>query len=379
MTIGRSYQGCVRCVMDTTDPDITFDEQGVCRYCREFESASHTLAATDEEGARRWEAMAEKIKEARRGREYDTILGLSGGVDSSYMAYLCAKLGLTPLVVHFDNGWNSELAVQNIYNIVEKLGFELFTYVIDWEEFRDLQRSFFMASVIDVEMLTDHAIAASMIRIAKEQKIPYVMSGTNLATESGLPKAWYWNKQDLTNIKAIQKRYGSKRLKSFPTFNIRQWLYLQVFKPFTVVEPLNLVRYRKTDAIDILTEKLDWRYYGGKHYESIFTRFYQAFVLPEKFGVDKRKAHFSSLIRNGEMTRDQALEALGMPLYLPEELERDKEYVLKKLGFTEEEFDGIMKAPVKAHSDYPSEIHLLTYAKNVARTFRKVVNRLRIG
>jgi N-acetyl sugar amidotransferase len=356
--------------MDKTDPDIFFNGDGVCGYCRQYEETLKTLPATEDEGRQRWQSVTETIKAAGRDREYDSILGLSGGVDSSYMAYLAAKAGLKPLVVHFDNGWNSELAVQNIYHIVDKLGLELYTYVIDWEEFRDLQRSFFLASVIDIEMITDHAIAASMIRIARQHGIPYVLSGTNSATESGLPKAWYWNKQDLTNIKAIQKRFGTKKLKSFPTFNIRQWISLQVFKPFRVIEPLNLVRYSKREAMDILSRELGWQYYGGKHYESIFTRFYQAFVLPEKFGVDKRKAHFSSLIRNGEMTREQALEALREPPYEPEALRRDREYVLKKLGFTEEEFDRIMKTPVKSHIDYPSEVYWLAYAKNGARWFK---------
>jgi N-acetyl sugar amidotransferase len=365
-------QVCTMCVMDTTDPDIEFNNDGVCNYCREFESISSSIHPTEEESEYQLKALSNQIKAAGRGHEYDSVLGMSGGVDSSYVAYLAERMGLRPLVVHFDNGWNSEVAVQNVFNMVDKLGFELYSYVIDWEEFKDLQRSFFKASVIDIEMLTDHAILAAMFKISKEHNIGYILSGNNMATESGLPKAWYWNKQDLTNIKAIQKRFGSKELRSFPTMNIWQCKFTQIFRPFTVVEPLNLISYRKTKAIELLSSQFDWQYYGGKHYESIFTKFYQAYILPEKFGIDKRKAHFSSLIRNGEMTREEALDGLKQPSYDSAEIRADREYVLKKLDFSEEEFDRIMKLPIRSHLDYPSEIHIVEWFNRVVRLYRKM-------
>jgi hypothetical protein len=286
-------------------------------------------------------------------------------VDSSYVALLAARHSLRTLLVHFDNGWNSAVAVENIRGIVDGLGFDLETYVIDWEEFRDLQRSFFQASVVDIEMLTDHAITAAMFSIARKRGIRYILSGVNLATESGLPQAWYWNKQDLRNIKAIHKRFGGVKLNSFPTLSTWRWIVQRHLRRFVFVEILNMVNYRKLEAMAQLTSELGWRYYGGKHYESVFTKFYQAYVLPTKFGIDKRKAHLSSLVRNGELRRDEALAELAKPLYDPAELRQEKEYVLKKLDFSEQEFERIMALPVRSHLDYPSDRWLIDLARRV--------------
>lgn len=350
------YRACNHCVMDTSDPDMEFDATGRCRYCRETEYFLHRLRPGEAELKRRLDAVVAHIKQAGRGKRYDCLMGLSGGVDSSYIAWLAHRLGLRPLALHFDNGWNSELAVYNIEHIVQKYGFDLMTYVIDWEEFRDLQRAFIRASVVDIEMLTDHAIIASMIRIAREERVHYVLSGTNLATESCMPPTWNWRKQDVRNIRAIHRRFGEVPLKTYPMLGtFRYVLIRKLGLGFDYVELLNLMRYKRSEAIHILETEVGWRNYGRKHHESVFTKFYQNYILPEKFGIDKRRVHWSSLICNGEATREEALADLEKPPYDPDELRNDREFVLKKLGFTEEEFDRIMKEPPKAHTDYPSD------------------------
>jgi len=356
---------CARCVMDRSDPDIRFDQDGVCNHCHDTSRALEALRVPDDVLDARRNRVLDQIRTHGKNREYDCLIGVSGGVDSSYVAYLAKLHELRPLVVHFDNGWNSELAVQNIQSIMDHLGFELDTYVINWEEFKDLQRAFFRASVIDIELLTDHAITATMFHLARTRDIPYVLSGQNLATENGMPRSWIWFKQDARNIRAIHKAYGSRPIRSFPLFSTWQWLWNLATRRFKTVNLLDLVRYRKNDAIQVLTTELGWRYYGGKHYESVFTKYYQAHILPTKFGIDKRRCHFSSLIRNQEMTRDEALEALSAPLYDPIELRQDQDYILKKLEFTAEEFESIMRTPPRKHEDYPSDKRLLDLLRGV--------------
>jgi N-acetyl sugar amidotransferase len=341
--------------MDETDPNINFDEQGVCNYCREAEIQLPKYKYTFEQEKENLEALVKQIKSRQKG-EYDSILGLSGGVDSSYLAYLAWKHGLNPLCVHFDNGWNSETAVKNIRNIIDTTGFDLSTYVIDWPEFRDLQRAFVKAGVIDIEMLTDHAIFAALFRIRRANNIATVLSGTNYATEHGLPTAWRWPKTDLRNIKAIQKKYGAMKIKSFPTMSTFRYRIICRFGFGGVqIDLLNKVNYMKKEAMKTLSGAFDWEYYGGKHYESLFTKFYQAYILPTKFGVDKRKSHLSALLRNGEITRDEAVEELKKPPYDENELARDKKFVLKKLGFSETEFEEIMNQKPIPHDHYATD------------------------
>ena len=353
--MNKDYQVCSRCVMDTTDPEITFDNEGVCNYCRYLENVLPEYNFTPEQEKINLEAISSQIKKDRKG-PYDSVIGLSGGVDSSYTAYLAHKMGLNPLCVHFDNGWNSQTAVSNIKKIVDKCGFDLETYVINWPEFKDLQRSFFKAGVVDIEMLTDHAIMATMFNIRKKHNIRYVLSGVNIRTENGMPNAWLWRKQDLLNIKDIQKKFGTVPIKEFPTMSSVQFKLIKIFKlGGTYVEMLNKINYNKKEAMQTLVREFGWEYYGGKHYESVFTKFYQAFILPHKFNVDKRKVHLSSLIRNKEITREEALEELSHPAYDPADLKKDKLYVLKKLGFTEAEFDNFMNEAPKSHLDYKSD------------------------
>ncbi len=354
------HQRCTHCVMDTTDPGITFDEDGRCSHCRAAALRLAVLPQSEEEAQVRLEGLAARIRSAAPDAEYQCLVGLSGGVDSSYVALQAARLGLRTLAVHFDNGWNSEIAVSNIERLCTTLGFDLVTEVIDWREFRDLQRSFLLASVIDVELVTDHAIFATMLRLAREHGIEFVLSGNNAATESILPAAWVWPKQDKRNIKAIHDRFGSVPLTTYPTCGVVRWglaRYAGVGPRY--VEVLNELRFRKDEAMATLEREVGWRYYGGKHYESTFTRYYQAHILPTKFGVDKRLAHLSSLIANGELDRKDALRELEAPLYEPAALAEDTAFVCKKLGFTEAELAAILAAPPVPHDAYPSSARTL--------------------
>ena len=295
--------------MDTSDPDITFDEQGVCSHCRRARGLLASIRITPEESERRLRALTDDIRKAGAGKEYDSIIGLSGGVDSSYAAHLAHRHGLRPLAVHFDNGWNSEIAVENIQRVVEGCGFDLYTYVINWREFRDLQRAFLLASVIDIELLTDNAILAATIGLARDHGLRYLLSGYNTATEHGLPPAWAWHKFDWANIKAIHEAYGTVPLKTFPHISTTEWRLAQLRgRAIEIVRMLDLVAYRRDEATATLAREYGWREYGGKHHESVFTRFYQNAILPAKFGVDKRRVHLSDLVRNGELTREAAIE-----------------------------------------------------------------------
>lgn len=361
---------CCDCVLDETVDQLVFDQAGRCSYCLDYDAIRPGL----EEKLRDGEEFLATIK-TRLGREargsYDAILGISGGVDSSYVALLAKRLGLNPLLVHFDNGWNSETAVSNIKKISTSCDFDLETYVINWKEFRDLQRAFFKASVLDIEMITDHAIMAVLYQLSRKHKTRNVLSGNNLATEFGMPPVWSYNKRDFTNIRAIHKRFGEVPLKTFPVLTTWKWLLIsKLGVGMNFIEVLNYLPYKKSQALEELEREFDWQYYGGKHYESTFTRFYQAYVLPEKFGIDKRKAHFSSLIRNGELTREQALAQLELPLYAPGELARDIDYVTKKLGFSSAEFEQIMASPPRPHNSYPSDEFLFRKLQGVYRFMR---------
>ena len=354
MTTPANLQICTKTVMDTTDPDIVFDEAGVSNWWHDF----HALKAQMPDGTERARLLEEalhRIKETGKGQPHDCLLGLSGGVDSSYMAFLAKEWGLRPLVLHFDNGWNDELAVANIETIVKTLGFKLETFVMDWPEFRDLQRAYFKASVIDLDVPTDHMIFGALYKIADRHGIKYILSGNNFATEWLLPRAWYYPKFDFENVKAIHKAYGERPLRRLPKLGVWQRLYYQRVKTIQDIRILDLIAYSKTDAKRFLTEKFGWRDYGGKHYESVFTRFYQGYILPTKFGVDKRKAHLSNLILNGEITREEALAELQQPTDDPDRQQADKRYVAKKLGWSGAEFDAILALPPRPQEAFGTE------------------------
>ena len=356
MTDKRPYQQCSISVMDTiADPDIVFDEKGICNYYYDYKKAAQEHVTEGEAGWKKLEEIAAQIKESGKNQPYDCIMGLSGGVDSTYVAHLAKKLGLRPLAVHFDNGWNSELSVMNIENIVSKLGFDLFTYVINWDEFRDLQLSYLKASVVDIEAITDHAIFATLYRLAGEKNIKHILSGTNVQTENTLPKSWIFSKSDHINIQSIHKAFGTIPLKTFPFMDAKVKRYYQQVKGVRSVSVLNYVDYNKQAVKELIQKELGWRDYGGKHYESIWTRFYQGYILPVKFNIDKRKAHLSDLIFGGQITKEEALAELEKPIYDAAQQKTDFEFVLKKLGLTEAEFDAIMKTPRRSHYDFDYE------------------------
>lgn len=353
---GDHYQQCTISVMDNiADPNITFDEKGVCNYMYDYQRQEKAYILKGEEGLRKLDELVQKIKESGKGKKYDCITGVSGGVDSTYLALQAKKLGLRPLIVHFDNGWNSELAVMNIENIITRLGFDLYTLVVDWEEFKDIQLAYLKASVVDIEAITDHAIIGTLYKLAAENGIKYILSGSNIVTEATLPLHWIWNKTDHTNIKDIHQKFGKVPLKTYPFFSTRQKQYYVKVKGIETVCPLNYMSYNKKKVKETIMEELQWRDYGGKHYESVFTRFYQGYILPVKFGIDKRKAHLSNLIFSGQLTKEQALQELAGPNYDPTQLETDYEFVLKKFNLKEEEFDELMKQPRKEHTDFKIE------------------------
>ena len=342
---------CSKTVMDNSDPDIQFDADGVSNWWHDYH-AEVARRPTPDARDRLLEEALEKVRAGGRGKPYDCLLGLSGGVDSSYMAYLCKQWGLRPLVLHFDNGWNDELAVANIETIVKKLGYTLETFVMNWPEFRDLQRAYFKASVIDLDVPTDHMIFGALYRVARERGIKYILSGSNFATEWLLPRAWYFPKGDLVNLKGIHRAYGERPLKSLPKIGVWQKAYYERLLGIREIPMLELIPYSKREAKRVLMVELGWRDYGGKHYESVFTRFYQGYILPTKFGVDKRKAHLSNLILNGEMTRDEALAELQKPTDEPARQQADKRYVAKKLGWSEREFEDVLAIPPRSHREF---------------------------
>ncbi len=343
--------------MDTTAREITFNEEGICNFCREFdEFADKTIWRPLDVRLKELKDAVDKIKEIGKKDQYDCLIGLSGGVDSSYICYWAKQEGLRPLVVHFDNGWNSELATQNIENIISKTGFDLYTYVINWEDFRDLQLSYIKASVIDIEVPTDQLIFATLFKIAGKYKIKSIINGNNISSEAILPKTWYYaDKLDIVNLTNIHKKFGTRPLKNFPKLGlIRQLINLKLHSMFSV-SPLNLLDYDKNKAKELLIKEFEWRDYGGKHYESIFTRFYQGYILPFKFNVDKRKAHLSSLVASKTITREEAVEELSKPTYDPSLQKQDYEYALKKFEVTKEQFESFMSKPPVEHSFYGTQ------------------------
>jgi N-acetyl sugar amidotransferase len=341
--------------MDTSDPSITFDPQGVCNHCRHFDEVTRREWFPNEEGARKWAAMADQIRLAGKGQEYDCILGLSGGIDSSYLALKVKDWGLRPLVVHVDAGWNSELAVANIEAVVKHCNFDLHTHVVDWEEMRDLHLAYLRAGISNQDVPQDHVFFSALYHFATSNRIRYILSGGNLATEGIFPGAWHGAAMDAINLKAIHRTFGERPLKTYSTISFFEYYFwYPLVKKMRTVRPLNFMPYDKDLAIEEMEKTMGWRSYGRKHGESLFTKLFQNHYLPKKFGYDKRLPHLSSLIVSGQMTRDAALVKLQEPLYAPDELEIDISYFCKKLRISRAQFDEFLKPPGRDYSEFPN-------------------------
>lgn len=346
---------CSRCVMDETVPDIEFYDDGRCSLCRNYDEHRTKELYTDAAGAARLERLVEDIKAAGKGKDYDVLIGLSGGVDSSYVAYLVAKrFGLRAIAVHLDNGWNTELAVENVERIVKALNIDLATHVLDWREFRDIQTAFLKSGISNIEIPTDHAIWAVLVKTASKMGIKYIVAGNNVVTESIMPGSWLYGSKDSRLIRAIHARFGKVKMQSYPYLTTFDYGYYLLLRGIRWVPILNYVNFNKAEAKRTLMEELGWRDYGGKHYESVFTRFFHAYYLPAKFGFDLRKSYYSALVCSGQVTREEALRDLAQPPAPAELMEQDRVYVLKKLGLSETEFDAILKAPNRTFADYPN-------------------------
>jgi len=350
--------------MDTSDPDIIFDENGVCHHCtnaiERLKQPPYGLPALDKE--RELNKIIKKIKEDGKDNKYDCVIGLSGGVDSSYLAYLVKQWGLRPIAVHLDNHWNSEIAEQNISNICKYLEIKEKRITVNWDEFKDLQLAFLKASTPDSEVPSDNGIFAALWDTAKEYKIKYILAGYNASSEGILPKLWSQGFFDKPYISAVHKRFGKLKKLSFHILSSWEILKNAKFYNIEMVSTLNYIRYDKEEAKQLIAKELGWKEYGRKHGESNYTRIFQEYILPVKFNIDKRKAHFSCLICSGQMTREEALEKLSIPLYPDEEgIRRDIELLCNKFEITVEEFNEIMALPVKSISDYPNESKAIRY------------------
>ncbi len=355
--------------MDTTDPDITFDENGVCDYCRNFDQNIKPNWHPGEQGEKELDAIVRKIKKDGRNLNHDCLIGISGGVDSSYVAYIAKeKLGLRPLLYHVDAGWNSEVSVNNIQRIIDGLGLDLVTEVINWPEMKDLQLSFFKAQVANIDIPQDLAFFSSLYNYAVKNGYKYILTGANFSTECVRePNEWgAYYPTDLKFVNDIHKRFGKIALKTFPTSNIFTYkLYYRYIKGIKVVKPLNSVPYIKEDAIRELSDRFGWQKYVQKHHESRFTRFVECYWLPKKFGFERRKAHLSSLILTHQMTKDEALARVAKPEIDDLTMTQDFEYVAKKLDLTIAEFQNIFDGKNKTYRDYKNNMKLINMGTKI--------------
>lgn len=351
------HQVCSNCVMDTSDTKIVFDAMGVCDHCNTFFTKVKPNWHTDQRGESELHTLVEQIKASGKGRDFDCIIGMSGGVDSSYLTYVATEFGLRPLVFHVDAGWNSQVAVNNIEKLVDKLGLDLYTEVIDWGEMRDLQLAFFKSGVPHIDTPQDHAFFATMYKYAEQHKIKYILTGANISTECiRNPIEWMYYQSDSIQLKDIHARFGTRPLLNFPTTSIfLHKIWLPYIKGIKVVRPLNYVEYDKVAAVRLLVEKFDWQPYPQKHFESRFTRFYEGYWLPNKFGFDTRKVQFSSLIVTGQMTREEAIHLLKTPALDEATVRQEFEYVANKLDIKTDELQSYMDAPNKTYKDYKSQ------------------------
>lgn len=360
---------CTRCVMDSTVPGNTFAADGTCSSCTAFLASKARRPLLDpsvrESGLRR---LVDDIRACGRGRDYDCVVGVSGGVDSSWLLVQCVRLGLRPLPVHMDNGWNSELAQNNIANLVRGLGLDLYTHVVEWREYRGLMQSFFDADVVDVELLYDNAMLGVNYGQAAATGVRHILAGTNHATEGMLmPPSWNWHKFDRRNIESIARRFGGPRLRTFPAIGLLQREWYRRVRGIHWVDLLDYLDYRKEYALGVLQAEFGYKPYPYKHYESVFTRFYQGYILPRKFGIDKRLLHLSTLLLNGQLERTEALRLLeGSPYPDPASMEEDRRYFMKKMGWSDGQLEGYLARPAVPHDTYGSSYRLINAARRLS-------------
>ena len=366
----RTYQICTNCVMDTSDSKITFDEKGVCDHCNTYYKDIEPVWNYGKGREKELNSMADKIKASGKSKDFDCILGMSGGIDSSYLLYLAKeKLGLRPLVFHVDAGWNTQLAVNNIERLVDKLNLDLFTEVINWEEMKDLQLAYFKSGVPHIDVPQDHAFFATMYHFASKYKVNYILTGGNYSTECVRnPIEWMYYQSDSVQLKDIHKKFGQIPLADYLVTNIL-WhkVYLPYVKKIKVLRPLDYMQYNKQEAMDLLQNQFGWQPYPQKHFESRFTRFYESYWLPERFGYDTRRVQYSSLILTGQMSREEALNQLKSPAYDPENIKHEFEFVANKLGISEAELHTYFNMPKKTHLDYKSQENVYKLGSKLMR------------
>ncbi len=354
---------------------LGLDKDNQCKFCNEFDLQKSGFGPHPDGPDAYLQSIADEARRRRApGSRYDAIVGISGGVDSSYLMLLAKEYDLNILAVHFDNGWNSKASVQNIANVIDHCGYHLETLVADWPSFRDMQRAHIKAGVIDIEMVTDHAMVASLLHLAKKNRIRTILNGYNFATEHGLPPEWVWYKFDWRNMKDIHRKHGEQRLRNFPHLRPLRYEVTQAFGiGVRALFPLQRIGYNKDTAMERLQADTGWQPYGAKHYESVFTRFYQAYILPRKFSVDKRLVHQSALVRSGFVKRADALMEVKSPLYEARDLARDHRFVCKKLGFSEVEFEAIMDQEPVPHDAYATSKPMMDFVKKTGSPIRRAL------
>ncbi len=366
----NDYKICSRCVMDTSDAKIKFDKDGVCDHCLAFDKNILPVWNFGQGREKQLKEIISKIKQSSKGKDFDCILGMSGGIDSSYLLYLVTKkLDLKPLVFHVDAGWNSQIAVNNIEKLVDGLGLDLYTEVIDWEEMKDLQRSFFKSGVPHVDTPQDHAFFATMYKFASNYNIKNIITGGNFSTEcTRNPKDWMYYQSDSTQLKDIHKKFGKKPLKNFPlTSAVWHRLYLPFVRGIKLYRILDYMKYNKEDATKFLVNNYGYQEYPQKHFESRFTRFYESYWLPKRFGFDTRRVQFSSLILTNQMSRDEAIEILKQPSYDKENIKHEFEYISSKLDMSVDELQDCMNMPLRTYKDFKSQDYIYKIGATVSR------------
>ncbi len=356
--MSTTHKICSYCVMDTTDEDIIFDENGRCNHCKDFETILSIINNSNKKQL--VQNLIQQIKTKGKNKPYDCLVGISGGVDSCYTLFLCVQWGLRPLALHIDNGWDSEIAVSNIKKMVTSLKVDYVSDVLDWEEFREIQLAFLKSSIVDLEIPTDLAIEASLYKTASKHGIPYIVAGGNYSSEGILPLTWgYHVLKDTKLYRHIVKNYCSVKRKSVPAVGLWSEIYYKFIRGIKHVYPLNLIDYHKDEARAFLIKEFDWQDYGGKHHESTITGFWQSYVMPVKYNMDYRKATYSSQIISGQLSREQALEKLKDLPYKPEQIEKDKDYIAKKFNITRDELDYYLSLTPKTYKDFPNQKKLI--------------------